>query len=106
MLYRYVKDYEKIRLAEYPIAKETDKTWTILGEDFKKHVIRKEILRKAYAYPTKEQAFTNFKKRTEKHLAILENQIEEVKDWLKKIKEVEDREGILSIPVKNFSEMY
>ena len=99
MLYRYVKDNEHIRLVEYPIEKETPKSWTIIGEDYKQHTIRKEILRKAYAYPTKEQAFKNFKARTKKYISILEDNIESAKHFLREAERIEEG-SIQNIPVK------
>jgi len=92
-LYRYIRDWgdngeRAIRLLELEVIKESPKTWQVLN-DGKLHVIKKDTLRKAFAYPDKERAFKNFKKRTEKALLINEGWVEDAKYFIEEIRKTE-----------------
>jgi hypothetical protein len=70
----------KLEVREYDLLKETPKGYWIgygsLGYNrynWKKWVSKTS--KKRFAYPTKEEALTNFIKRTEKRIGILDNQL-------------------------------
>lgn len=72
--------HPSLRLNEYDLLKETEKGyWIGFGRFGGGHFHWKKwipkVSKKRYAYPTKEEAMTNFIKRTEKRIKILENQI-------------------------------
>ncbi len=105
-LYRYVRSYDwegggAIELIEYIVEKETSKTWTII-ENGKQHIIRKEEGRKRFAYSKKEDAFRNFKKRTEKALAINQVNVDAAKHFLEEIKKMEG----IALPITKTPEEY
>lgn len=93
-LYRYIRSWESgerdIELLELEVIKETPKSWTVICPQYKTHIVRKDILRKAFAYPDKKSAFKNFKKRTKKALLICEGNLEDSKNFIKRIKEFEE----------------
>lgn len=67
----------KLNLTTYDLLKETEKGYWIGYKDlqcFKKWIPKKS--KKRYAYPTKEEAITNFISRTKKRIKILEWQLE------------------------------
>lgn len=92
-LYRYEIEYKSedgdtnIRLQEYPVMRETEKTYFInnryygLGE--------KRVLKEAYntyAYDTKEEAKNHFLRRTNKRIAWFKFWIEECEKGLELMK--------------------
>lgn len=90
-LYRYEIDYKSIdndtqvRLREYTVFRETEKTYfiDIAGYPFPRKV--KRVLKDAmntYAYPTKELAKEHFIRRTKKRIAWYNFWIDECKKGL------------------------
>lgn len=74
----------KLNLIVYDLLKETNKGYWIGDKDFQNHKIWvSKTSKKRFAYPTKEEALTNFIKRTEKRVDILKNQINSCKWGLK-----------------------
>ena len=67
----------KIRCMEFLVISETEKGYWISesGFEYGKRWVSKTS-RKKYAYPTKEQAWENFLKRTERRITILSYQLE------------------------------
>jgi hypothetical protein len=71
---KYFQDKVEIKLLTFKLIKETEKSYWIQAfpsfffED--KRMIRKRAIR-SYAYPTKEEAFKNFRLRTMKYFDIL-----------------------------------
>ena len=66
-----------IELKTYVLKKETEKGYWIgydISSSYIKWIPKKSKSR--YAYPTKEEALTNYIKRTEKRVKILKNQME------------------------------
>ena len=73
-----------ISLQQYKILSETDKGYWIQlhsWDNTKKKWVSKTA-KKRFAYPTKEQALLNFKKRTESAVKILTSQLETAKNYL------------------------
>jgi hypothetical protein len=71
----------KIYFEEYHVISQTKcGVWISLYPDKKKFI--NTTLRKQFAYATKEHALEAFIKRKERHIAILERQLEEAKDAL------------------------
>jgi len=75
----------KLVLSTYDLLKETPKGYWI-GYSYSKIWISKTS-KKRFAYPTKNEALTNFIKRTERRLNILEHQIISCKIGLSLAKE-------------------
>ena len=67
----------KLELEEYNLIKETEKGYWIGYTWFKKWVSKTS--KKRFAYPTKEEALTNFIKRTERRINYLENDLDACK---------------------------
>lgn len=87
----------KLELEEYNLVRETPKGYWIglylnpqYGEPFWKKWIPKES-RKRFAYPTKEEALENYKKRTEKRIKILKSQISECEVGLMRANEEKNK---------------
>jgi len=77
----YIPECE-VTLLTFPLVRETPKGYWILDElDLEKWISKTS--RKRFAYPTKKEAFLNFKKRTEKRLKILSHQVNLCKIALK-----------------------
>ncbi len=77
-LYRYERGlYDEfhpiIHLEKFPITRETAKGFWIIV--FTEDVWVSSKARKRYAYPTKEEAFLNFQKRTKRCILILKSQL-------------------------------
>lgn len=87
-LYRYERGFSTyptyINLHRHPIVKETEKGYWILSYGFHsgKRWVSKTA-RKRWAYPTEEEAYTNFRLRTERCVKILNAQLENAKAYLK-----------------------
>ncbi|QQV90458.1 hypothetical protein Harreka1_51 [Olleya phage Harreka_1] len=89
--YRYTRGYNffdydnehKIELIKFITKRETEKGYWIseVGSRFEKFVLKES--RKRYAYPTKEEAFHNFKRRTQSALDISLNSVKSAKSFLK-----------------------
>lgn len=96
--YRYIKfttvsanddDYKlcipsyNLKLEEFESTKETNKGYWIklYSWSLDEKWISKSS-KKRFAYPTKEEALLNFKKRTEKYIEILENKLQDSKIYL------------------------
>lgn len=71
-------------LSIYDLLKETSKGYWIGDFIFKKWISKTS--KKRFAYPTKEEALTNFIKRTEKRIKILDWQIRACKVGLNRAK--------------------
>jgi len=68
------------------LKKETPKGYWICfdkSSSWKKWIPKKSLRR--FAYPSKEEAFLNFQKRTERRIEILKHQIEVAKIALQKL---------------------
>ena len=93
--YRYTRDYNvfdfknpyEIKLIEFVTKRETKKGYWIseIGSRLEKFVLKES--RKRYAYKTKEEAFENFKKRTESCLEISNNNAKLAESFLELIKD-------------------
>ena len=78
----------KLELHEYDLLKETPKGYWIGygGFGFSSLCWKKWVsktAKKRYAYPSKEEAMTNYIKRTERRIKILKSQLEECKHGLR-----------------------
>jgi hypothetical protein len=76
-----------IQLSEYALKEETEKGYWIGHVGFgkwKKWIPRQS--KKRFAYPTKEEAMLNLKKRTEKRIEILKHQLKWCEVGLSKVK--------------------
>ena len=90
--YRYYRGYLiggecRIYLEELYSIKSTTKGYWITGNSL--YYLCRFVLkdsRKRYAYPTKEEAMNNFKKRTESSLQFAEIAVKNAKKFLKEIK--------------------
>ena len=77
----------QIDLKVYILEKETPKGyWIKCSGWFDKHWISKTS-RKRFAYPTQEEAWNNFTKRTEKRLKIAQHQVDICRLAIKEIRE-------------------
>ena len=85
-LYRYERDKceeyatNKIRLCTYHIIRETPQGYWILLYNKKKWVSNSS--KKRFAYPTKDEAYNGFIKRTERCVRILRAQLRIAEDML------------------------
>ena len=79
----------KLELREFVLKKETPKGYWIGYKywNFWKKWVSKTA-RKRYAYPTKEEAMTNYIKRTERRIVILKKQLEVSEIALSKAKTI------------------
>lgn len=102
VLYRYEGEMEdhfrsivtyKIVLRTLQIVSETPKGYWIRDRVYWKRWVSKTA-GKRYAYPTKKEALFNFTKRKEKHLKILESQLQMVKQLINQIKDVNTDEVV------------
>jgi hypothetical protein len=99
--YRYERDYNfldrvsfrEIGLVQFTTIKETKCGYWICRKGWysykDSYVFVLKESRKRYAYPTKKEAFHNFKLRTEKSLEICKNNLESAKIFLKLIDKYE-----------------
>ena len=71
--------YFDLRFIEYQLVKETPKGYWITHRSWRLQMISPKWIsktsRKRFAYPTKQEALTNYIKRTERRLDILNYQI-------------------------------
>ena len=91
----YVSYNYNIDLDEYKIIKETEKGYWIelySFSDAKKWVSK--TAKKRYAYPTKEEALFNFKKRTESAVKILSARLNEAKAYLLELNVLDAKETL------------
>lgn len=80
-----------IILQEYEIEKETEKGFWIDARHGKNKWVSKKG-KKRFAYPTKEQALENLKKRTERRIKLLQNEIDICESALGEIGKVDTSE--------------
>ena len=97
--YRYTRDYDfldfvsgrKISLIEFITKRETKHGYWICRKgwsnykDAERFVLKNS--KKRYAYPTKEEAFNNFKLRTESSLRFAKSNVESAEVFIKLINE-------------------
>lgn len=86
VLYRYDRNIyseefdARLILRSFPVIKETEKGFWILVYGSKKWT--PNDTKKRYAYPTKEEAYINFQKRTERCIKILSARLRQAKAYL------------------------
>jgi hypothetical protein len=90
-LYRYQRalcndwtDAASVTLVKFKVLRETPGGHWIRSFGKEKWVSKYST--KRFAYPTPEEAFTNFKKRTERCVKILASQLESAKSYVAAIK--------------------
>lgn len=93
ILYRYRDCYmtEAIELLQFKVIRETEASYLLIDGDQERWV-RKNATR-SFAYDKKEDAWRNFRKRKEKQLKILKNQIRRVENVLHLIRKFESNNG-------------
>lgn len=85
-LYRYSNSFGHLALREYPVLRETRAgKWVRDTFDGTEHWVS-SYSKKRLAYPTKEEALTNFIKRTERHIMLTKNNLELASEALDKAK--------------------
>jgi hypothetical protein len=77
-----------VNLAKFKAVRETPCGYWILKFNKEKWIPKNS--RKRFCYPTKEEAWHNFKCRKKKQLQILEARVESVKSAIQLIKEIEE----------------
>lgn len=94
VLYRYELEYKSydgdtnIRLRQYRVIDETDKTFVIEVNPWTKKRIHKNAAN-TYAYADKDDALDHFKRRTAKRISWFEFWIDECKKGLELANEIE-----------------
>ncbi len=85
-MYRYRQRYGKLYLLKYEVIRTTPAgKWIKSGNMYPvKEKFVKNVGRKRFAYETKEDALTNFIKRTERHIMFMECNISSAKEALAK----------------------
>ena len=89
-LYRYVNSFGHLAIREYSVLRETrGGKWVRDPSTGVEHWVS-NYSKKRLAYPTKEEALTNFIKRTERHIILAEGNLERSKEALyrARVKEV------------------
>jgi hypothetical protein len=85
----------KIELRTYNLHKETPKGYWIGYGHYAPDMLRgnstwvSKTAKKRYAYPSKQEALTNYIKRTEKRIGILKSQLQECEYGLMNAKKIE-----------------
>ena len=90
MYYRYkanayindLSDTVYLWLDEYPVVKKTPKGAWIHPYGYQKPKFILDNSKKKWAYPSKEEAYIYFRRRTEKHYLLVERQLKEIKTKL------------------------
>lgn len=94
-LYRYESGYPdewsaaSIHLLKLTVVRESEKTYWVRLDDWGTTKQARKGARNTYAYPTKDQAFENYKRRTEKYLAILKNNARNVEKCFELVPQVD-----------------
>jgi len=82
VLYRYVNDFGYLVERDYRVLRETRSgKWVIDPFKGTEHFVLNNA-KKRLAYPTKEEALTNFIKRTERHIMFAEGNLKRANEAL------------------------
>lgn len=86
-LYRYHNGYDSIRCYVFKVLRETPCGYWILDDRKEKWV--SNYSRKRFCYPTKEEAWHNFKCRKKRQLKLLRGQVTYISNIIKDIEHLE-----------------